>query len=204
MTASTQPTDPVNWLLDQFYAPFAMAERANAKRKAGYQNHIAVRCWPQTQDALQDLLWEGQHPLKSSLQSSHVAFAVDCDAHAQRAAFLNWLSEQLAKSPSWSELCVWGLSPSSTQRSWLTAAVRILAPQSMRVQIPVKILGLRSTQICLNFGADSLAAPLSESRKLPIAGVASPHDISKLGLATLIEQAGLTPTFSVLQETSPA
>lgn len=202
---SSQHYASLPWLLDHFHAPFVMAARANEKRQASYGDQISVRHLDQDQMAPQSLAWEGEQPSPSfALDARQVAFAVNCDTPASRRAFLTWFEHTLNQGPAWSELCVWSLSASSTQRTWLTAAVRILAPETMRVQIPVKTLGLRSTQICLNFGADSLAAPLSASRKLPIAGVASPHDISKLGLATLIEQAGLTPNFSALQETSPA
>lgn len=202
---SSQSFELLPWLLDHFHAPFVMAQRANAKRQAGYSDQIAVRSWPQDESVPHQLVWEGQKACDDlEPLATQVAMAVNCDTPASRTAFLTWLDHKLQDAPRWSEICVWSLSPSSTQRTWLTACVRILAPATMRVQIPVKTLGLRSTQICLNFGADSLAAPLSASRKLPIAGVASPHDISKLGLATLIEQAGLTPNFFALQETSPA
>lgn len=195
-----QAQNPVSWLLEHVHAPFALAERANAKREAHFGDKVALFTWKEGDEAPYQLLWDGDSPL-SSATSSAVAFAVDCDSAQQRQAFLSWLSAQLEQSPAWTHVCAWSRSKSSTQRSWLIAALRIMLPATTRLHLRVDELSLRSAQLCLNFGADTLAAPLAPARKLPIAGVASPHETSILGLATLIEQAGLVP--EQLPERSP-
>lgn len=199
----------LSWLLEHYLQPFRLAQRANELRAEYFQDKIALRAWPEGEQAPDQLLWSGRSPTQEGEDPTLPAksFKVDCDQPADRCAFLEWFSARLAKqaqgeSPVWSSISAWSVSPSSTQRSWLMAALRILAPPSVRVQARVDALGLRSAQLCLNFGADSLAAPLASRRQLPIAGVVSPHESSTLGLATLIEQAGLVPDFSALQESS--
>lgn len=201
MNAHLNAAQAMPWLLDHIYEPFALAERANAKRAEQFGNRIALRSWQESEAAPYALAWEGTTPQQAPA-SPRVALAVNCDQAQLRQAFLSWLSEQLGPQLPWQEVCAWSLSESSTQRSWLMAALRIMLPASTRVQIRVDKIGLRSAQICLNFGPDSLASPLASSRKLPIAGVVSPHESSKVGLATLVEQAGLVPDFSALGETS--
>lgn len=201
MNAPLLSQDHMHWLLDRVYEPFALAKCANQKRTEAFGNNIALRSWSQDDAAPYTLAWDQASPASDILASS-VAFSVDCDTPEARRLFLGWLSQQLAHGPAWTELCAWSTSDSSTYRSWLTAALRILAPPKMRVALRVDQLGLRTSQICLNFGADTLAAPLTASRKLPIAGVASPHESSRIGLATLVEQAGLSPDFSQRSETS--
>lgn len=191
-------TTPMQWLLEHFYAPFALAERANAVRQEHFEDRIALRSWPESSPAPHKLLWDGDAPCSPQESAELVAFRVQCDTPGARESFLRWFQERLIEQPGWTELCAWSVSDSSTQRAWLTAALRILAPGTCRVQLRVDELSLRTTQLCLNFGADTLAAPVEAARKLPIAGVASPHESSQVGLATLIEQAGLRPDFSAL------
>lgn len=199
----------ISWLLEHYLRPFALAQRANELRRAYFEDKIALRAWPEDELAPDQLLWSGRAPTDTVQDPAQPAksFKVDCDQPADRAAFLEWISARLSEQAQgmgtrWGSVSAWSVSPSSTQRSWLIASLRILAPASIRVQARVDALSLRSAQLCLNFGADSLAAPLASRRQLPIAGVVSPHESSTLGLATLIEQAGLVPDFQALHESS--
>lgn len=90
------------------------------------------------------------------------------------------------------------LAPYSSSRSgtlnlWLVAAARMRLPPRVRIAIRHDLAGPRIAQLALHFGADILAGPVHESRKLPLAGVTRPDEASWQGLRTLIEQTGLVP-----------
>ncbi|TPV95590.1 MAG: hypothetical protein B7733_09080 [Myxococcales bacterium FL481] len=88
--------------------------------------------------------------------------------------------------------------PGATFKLWLVATARVRlgdAHDSPPIHVAARhdALGLRLAQVALSFGADVMAGPIADERRLPLAGMTRPTENTKTGLALLIQQAARRP-----------
>lgn len=109
-----------------------------------------------------------------------------------RMRFARWLQAVASRDGSWS-LAPFCRQPAGLHRLWCIAVARLSLPGAVHIEARHDLIGIRLAQIALGFGADTLSGPLESDRKLPLAGVTRPNEVSRAGIHTLIRQAGLEP-----------
>lgn len=115
-------------------------------------------------------------------------------------AYFEYLARLAAAAPEGLSVAPFCALAGGLMRLHLIAAARVALPGRVRVEARHDLLGIRLAQVALGFGADTLAGPLAQTRKLPLAGVPRPDEATPAGLAALIERAGLEP---VLDDMTP-
>ncbi|WP_434415209.1 hypothetical protein [Nannocystis pusilla] len=119
-------------------------------------------------------------------------------------AYFEYLSRLAAAAPEGLSVAPFCALAGGLMRLHLIAAARVALPGRVRVEARHDLLGIRLAQVALGFGADTLAGPLAQTRKLPLAGVPRPDEATPAGLAALIERAGLEPVLDdMTSETLP-
>ncbi|MFZ6179440.1 hypothetical protein [Nannocystis pusilla] len=120
------------------------------------------------------------------------------------AAYFEYLSRLATAAPEGLSVAPFCALAGGLMRLHLIAAARVALPGRVRVEARHDLLGIRLAQVALGFGADTLAGPLAQTRKLPLAGVPRPDEATPAGLAALIERAGLEPVLDdMTSETLP-
>lgn len=129
---------------------------------------------------------------QASLLRAHdeVLVAVEPGEEAQWASYISELASQLTVACT---VAPFSRATAGTHRLWLFASARIVLPDFVHVEVRHDLVGIRLAQVALGFGADTLGGPVETDRKLPLAGVTRPNENTRAGLASLIEQVGLTP-----------
>jgi hypothetical protein len=93
---------------------------------------------------------------------------------------------------------VWGLLPTPDGEPYgldtvrFVALCRLVVPASIHVVADVTALGPRLAQMCLQFGADELFAPIVAERALRLGANANNPALTRKEAVTLIRGAGLT------------
>ncbi|MCY1006402.1 hypothetical protein OV079_12690 [Nannocystis pusilla] len=119
-------------------------------------------------------------------------------------AYFEYLSRLATAAPEGLSVAPFCALAGGLMRLHLIAAARVALPGRVRVEARHDLLGIRLAQVALGFGADTLAGPLAQTRKLPLAGVPRPDEATPAGLAALIERAGLEPVLDdMTSETLP-
>ncbi|MDC0719740.1 hypothetical protein [Nannocystis bainbridge] len=123
---------------------------------------------------------------------------------ARLGDYFEYLVRLAAAAPEGLSVAPYCALAGGLMRLHLIAAARVALPGRVRVEARHDLLGIRLAQVALGFGADTLAGPLAQTRKLPLAGVPRPDEATPAGLAALIERAGLEPVLDdMTSETLP-
>ncbi|MFY0530900.1 hypothetical protein [Nannocystis pusilla] len=95
---------------------------------------------------------------------------------ARLGAYFEYLSRLAAAAPEGLSVAPFCALAGGLMRLHLIAAARVALPGRVRVEARHDLLGIRLAQVALGFGADTLAGPLAQTRKLPLAGVPRPDE----------------------------